>query len=77
MPLFYFDIVEADGSFSEDDTGTELPSVDAARSEAAHLLGGILYDLRVSEGTLRTCVRGAVRRELFTTTLTVQRGEPV
>jgi len=77
MPLFYFDIVEADGSFSEDDTGTELSSVGAARVEAAHLLAGIVYDLRASDITISTCVRDPERRELFTTTLTVRSGEPV
>jgi hypothetical protein len=75
MALFYFDIVERDGFVSEDDTGTELPSIGAARFEAAHLLVSLFSDLPVDEGKIQALVLDASRRQLFITTLLVQRSE--
>jgi len=42
MPRFYFHIV--DGSSIADDTGEELPSIDAAKIEAARLAGAVLSE---------------------------------
>jgi hypothetical protein len=42
MPRFYFHIV--DGSAIADDTGTELPGIEAAKIEAARLAGAVLSE---------------------------------
>lgn len=40
MPLFYFDVRDGD-RFFQDQEGTELPSLEAARAEALTTLGEI------------------------------------
>jgi hypothetical protein len=42
MPHFYFHVV--DGSAIADDTGEELPNIDAAKIEAARLAGAVLSE---------------------------------
>jgi hypothetical protein len=43
MPRYYFNI--HDGKDIFDDTGTELPDDDRAKTEAVRLAGGLLKDL--------------------------------
>ena len=42
MPRYFFDI--RDGTYIPDSTGTELPNLDTARSEAVSLAAGLLRD---------------------------------
>jgi hypothetical protein len=51
MPRYYFDLCDDSGHYP-DDEGLELPSIDAARQEAAHSLADMLRDA-VREGTGR------------------------
>lgn len=44
MPMFYFDVREADGSITEDHYGLELPSADAAIREASKALGELAVE---------------------------------
>ncbi len=43
MPRYFFHLI--DGHFMPDETGSELPSDDAARAEAVRVSGGLLQDL--------------------------------
>jgi hypothetical protein len=43
MPRFYFHVL--DGSATTDETGTELPNIDAAKTEAVKLASGILREV--------------------------------
>lgn len=38
MPTFYFDIVQIDGTYTQDTVGTEFPSLKAAQEEAKRCL---------------------------------------
>ncbi|WP_426531535.1 DUF6894 family protein [Bradyrhizobium sp. McL0615] len=51
MPRYYFDLCDDSGLYP-DDEGLELPSIDAARQEAAHSLADMLRDA-VRDGTGR------------------------
>jgi hypothetical protein len=46
MPRYFFDI--RDGTYIPDETGTELPGLDAARREAVSLSAGLLRDSAVT-----------------------------
>jgi hypothetical protein len=55
MPRYYFDLRD-DGGLYPDDEGVGLPSIDAARQEAAHSLADMLRD------AVRDRTRRAVRQ---------------
>ena len=44
MPLYFFHIVTKDGTVLPDDTGVQLPDLDAARQEADRTVASLLRD---------------------------------
>lgn len=75
MPRFFFDFMDADNPY-RDDQGTDLPDVETAKAEASRVLAEILRD-KVRDGSCREIavkVRSEAGEQLLKATFKLQIG---